>query len=537
MIFKSLENNSVIKEIGSIFRLHESSDWHINVNLTPNQKKQCFSFSQVPILARRRVLNATEASQPAGYKMSTTIENTHLWSHKLIEDCPISAVNRQEDAQQWCFVFESGGTQYFLPQLELARVLFLNNAYIARLSMCQNGLIQEFDVQRFNESNEAQINILPTSSMPLKSRGDDALRQRLAWILLDMDARRSFESIARYQLQNGYDNDLYRLWKFQFDPPPLAGVELTLRGHYEPELKACYVYEIYSISKLNSTCPSNVDIVDPRYAESRLGQGYNRQTGSPLASDLIIDDEQDPDINLAEIGIDAPIVRFEFANPFETTRLSTGRTQSGGCRKEEDPTRPSENSCVKVSTGESSILGTMPPADYSAVKVASDNIDIYTVTDTFKAFDAMVEQLTNMPNCTHIHREIHKLPAIFGYSKHLLINGQPRYLAWHIIKKDGDVYALIEVDNTDNRSSLATLLLKQKHSKFDWDKYIRELGSNLIKLSLVWPTSRLNQTFGSNYKRISHPSSPSKMVALSQESIQMWAKRALISADLLRNNR
>jgi hypothetical protein len=37
-----------------------------------------------------------------------------------------------------------------------------------------------------------------------------------------------------------------------------------------------------------------------------------------------------------------------------------------------------------------------------------------------------------------------KLPTIDGYSKHLLDDGNPRCLAFHRIKKDGE-FALIEV--------------------------------------------------------------------------------------------
>jgi len=284
MKFKGVENNSVIREIGSLFRRHDGSDWHINVKLAPGQKKQHFGVSQIPVLARRRVVNASEQPRPAGFQSRIVIENTRHWRTEPIEACPIPVVNRQDDGQQWCFNFEFGGTQYYLPQLELARVLFFHHAYITRLALISGGLSQEFDVQRIDKLSKVIVNILPTCTLPLYVRGDYALRRLLAWILLDDEARLSFESIARNQLQNGYDTDKYRLWRFQFEPPPLSGVELTLRGHYDQERKAFCVYEIYGVSNLSCGCSAYVDFVDPRFAERRAGLGRAVRPGSQSAS-------------------------------------------------------------------------------------------------------------------------------------------------------------------------------------------------------------------------------------------------------------
>lgn len=524
MKFKGIENDSEIREIGSVFRHHRGSNWHINVKLTPHQKKQYFGFSQMPILARRRVLNATEGSRPAGFKKRVTVVNTSFWEAELIKACPIPAVNHQRDSKQWCFVFDFNGVRYFLPQLELARVLFLHTAYLSRLSLIHNGLSQEFDVRRENEFNKVWINILPTSSLPLKARSDDALRQRLVWILLDDEARRSFDSIAINQLENGYNTNKYRLWDFQFDPPSLAGAELTLRGHYQPDLNAFFVYEIDSISRLPSSCPADVDVVDPRYSTGQLGAGRSEQARARAGAEPIIDDEPIPDADLEEIQIDAPAVKLEFAQPFKTTRIRAGKNRARGGKSEEGKTAPLNKNRIEVSTDESSIYGTLPPADYNTANEKSTDTEAYT--DKFKAFDAMVQQLASLSGCSYIHRETRKLPTIFGYSKNLLSDGSPRYLAWHVLKKGSVTYALVEVDTTDNRSSLSTLLLKQKNASFDWEKYIKELEIQLIRNSLVWPSYFLNRTLKSHYKRISHPKSPTYNEGLlNWESIQKWAER------------
>lgn len=523
MKFKGVENNSVIREIGSLFRRHNGSDWHVNVKLAPGQKKQYFSASQIPILARRRVVNATEQSRPAGFQSRVVIENTHLWCTEPIEACPIPVVSRQDDGQQWCFNFESKGTQYYLPQLELARVLFFHHAYITRLALISSGLSQEFDVQRIDKLSKALINILPTCTLPLYVRGDYALRRLLAWVLLDDDVRQSFESIARFQLQNGYDTDKYRLWRFQFEPPSLPGVELTLRGHYDQERKAFFVYEIYGVSNLTCHCPTYVDFIDPRFAERRVGRGRAVRPGPQSAPELEINDEQEPDADHTEIRIDTPVVAFEFANPIQITRIGKGKGQTGSRGQEgEQQSDASENTGLEVSTDEASTQGALPSADYDGLEDKSDDAHLYA--DKFEAFDAMVRQLISMSGYHRIHREIRKLPSVEGYSKHLLTDGNPRCLAFHLIKKGAHAYALLEVDTSDNKKPLSTLLLRKSSLCHDWETLVSDLEIRLVKYSLVWPTACLKHIFEDRYARIHHP----KAIAISQtpqDGITRWAAR------------
>ncbi len=241
-------------------------------------------------------------------------------------------------------------------------------------------------------------------------------------------------------------------------------------------------------------------------------------------ADAIIDDDEVPNTDLAEVQIDAPSFKFELARPLSTTRISAGKTRAGGHAKDEKKTASPENNSIEVSTDESSIHGILSPADYITAGEKNDDSNIYT--DKFKAFDAMVQQLVSTPDCTHIHREIRKLPTIYGYSKNLRRDGSPRYLAWHVIKKSNHFYSLVEVDTTDNTNSLSTLLIKDKNVPLNSQKYIGELEIQLIKNSLVWPTNFLTQTLENNYKRISHPQSPTENRGLLDcESIQKWAER------------
>ena len=522
--FKGVEDNSVIKEIGGLFRSHSESEWRIDVKLDPEQNKSYFSASQLPVLARRRVLNATEQKPAAGYPTSVVIENAQQWHVERKSSCVIPAVSGQGDRQQGCFVFVSGETQYYLPQQELARVLFFHHAYLTRLSFIQNGLSQEFDVQQSSNASRALIGILPTSTLPTYVRDDYALRRHLAWVLLDDDARYSFESIARLQFQHGSDTEKYRRWDFRFEPPTLAGVELQYRGHYNKDLSAFFVYEIHSISNLDCVCPSEVDFVDPKFKGSSSGKGFVSRPGASTGSTELVDDEQEPDVDKSVKQIHSPTVAFEFVKPIQTNRVSS-RNDLIGRRFHEEPSDLQESRIADVSTGEPSTLGILPGADYDGLNDQSDDSHLYA--QRLAVFEAMVEELQNMEGCILTSREVRKLRSIKGYRKHLHKDGNPRCLAFHLFTKSDNVYALLEVDTSDNSSRLSTLLLKKRGSTTYWESRLEELEFQLLKHSLVWPTKFLNKEFGGDCKRISHPKTTDNLLR-DRASIQRWAERVYL---------
>lgn len=524
MKFRGVEDNSLIREIGSMFRQLNGSDWYINVKLAPRQKKKYFGISQLPVLVRRRIINTNGETSPAGFSLKVAIKNTRNWNAELIKTCPIEAVKRQEDAQQWCFVFENDGITFYLPQLELARVLFFHFSYLARQSLVQSCFDLEFDVQKAIGKDEALIKLLPTCTLPRYIRRDPALRRILFWILLDAGAQQSFESINRYQLQYGYDTNKYRLWHFQFDPPLLKGVSLTFRGHYHKKIKIFFVYEIDGIANLTCDCPANVEFVDPTYNDQRTDHVYPARPGGSSNLDLDIDDDQEPNSDKAEMRIDTPAVKFEFVNPFQVTRKGQEPRGGGRAIKKGGPVVSASKPYLAVSTDEASFRGTLPIADYDGVEDVSD--DAYLYAYKFEAFESMIEQLVIRHGCILQWSEMRKLVNVPGCSKQLLADGAPRCISFHFIKRDASLYTLLEVDTSDNINRLSTLLLRQVEPPVASKKILGELEVRLLKCSLVWPTSFLDQAFRDNYKRINHPQvSLSNKAMFDKESIHRWAER------------
>lgn len=532
---RGVKEDSTIKAIGSLFRRLESSDWHINVELSPNQVKKQFSVSRIPELARRRIINPTGECARSGYTQSIPITSTKNWKVKQILECPIAAVKRNKDSDQWCFEFENEGIRFFLPQLEMARALFFHQACIARLALIPQGLDQDFAICRTDQSSETIVKIMPTSPLPVFVRKDYRLRRILAWILLDTSARRSFESITRYQLKDGYHEKGTRRWCFRFDPPLLADTVLQLSGHYDKSAGAFFVYEVNGIKQLSHNCPSKVSFYDPRYFIEELHPGEG-QTGSPgqpgppqnppppLENE--IEDEDNPEPRPTEVSIETPKVSFDFLKPMYTTR--NGRTTKPGFREpsdEEDKEEEEEDlGSPGLSPGEPTTDGTLQPAEYLGAEDHSDDVHLYA--GKFAAFQRMVTYLTEKYQCKCLKEEIKKLPKAVGFSKYLLKDGNPRCIGYYHIKFNSIDYILAEIDTSDNKVRLSTLLIRDWSMNSNFEEIQIRLTKNIPKSSLAWPTSWLDYTYKNKYARISHPRRrATKDSTFDEESIEHWARR------------
>lgn len=529
MKFRGVDTDSTIKCIGSLFRRIDGSGWRVNIKLTPSQNKRHMSVSQLPVLARRRIINPTEQRRSAGFQLIANIVDTSAWKVASIRSCPIIAVRKQTDADQLCFVFEHKGVTYYLPQLELARVLFFHHAYLARLALVNQGLTQEFDAQRRDDEGNPIVAILPNSSLPLFARKDEAYRRMLGWILLDADARRSFESINNYQLLNGHDKGRYRTWHFQFDPPLLEGVKLTCRGHYDPEIMAFFIYEVHAVAGLRCDCPEHVAFYDPRYVDG-AATGASMVSPRPAsASDMAIDDEQVPDVDQAEVRVETEAVAFEFSNPFRTSRIGNGKKGARVHEKDaDDACDSSEPTGRLVSADEASVQGSLPSADYAGLIDNSDDGHLYA--NRFVAFDSMVQCLSRFPGCQHHQHVIQKLPMVKGFSKHLLADGNPRCMSCHFLSKGKVVYVLLEVDTSDNSKALSTVLLRQQMTLAAWRQRLLEIPELLIRCSLTWPSSFLEKTFDGAFTRISHPHASSMKNSTGDRGYErQWAERIYVN--------
>lgn len=140
-------------------------------------------------------------------------------------------------------VVNDGNLRAVIPFLELARTLFLHNVHLARTALRPNGLqgmatvesIQEKTIIRFHRS----------SDYPLKNLDSKSACAHIRWLLLNPDAKRSFNSIYQELLLDKSYN-----WTFRFSPPPLKGWRFKLLGEFDQE--DSMLFHVEEIKRVNT---------------------------------------------------------------------------------------------------------------------------------------------------------------------------------------------------------------------------------------------------------------------------------------------
>lgn len=522
-----VKNNTSILAFGSLFRRVNGSQWGVNLQLWPSQEKRSLRVSQLPVLVRRRVLNPTEPPKPVGYKRSVTIQDTSNWQICHIADCPVQHKRiAEQEARQLCFRFQStGGLNVYLPQNELARALFLHDAYLSRAALEPGSLNVDFDIVHPDERNDPTIiNVLGASGYPIKSLDYIANRRVLSWILLDPDARASFESISRYQMNDGFESKGYRHWYFQFDPPMLAGVGLSFSGYFDQQTNSLFAWEVTGVDGITHAVPDKVEFYNPGFTEyvRGTGQGGVRRPPVERPDQHNVQDGADANSDTNPVMLHAPAVGISFAKPFETTKVCKKR-QNGTHGRKDDETDGVASKCVSTEDGDTT--GGTPQADWNTPADQSDDTHLYV--NKFTCFIRMLDQLVNEHHCQILSKEIRKLPKVGRSERHILKGeGLPRCMAVVAISCHGRSFHILEVDTSDGAKSLATKLLLIC-DKVQWNAQLEELERKLIKGALNWPRAYLDQICDqTGHESIPHPkTSCNHKGHLEPESIDKWAHR------------
>jgi hypothetical protein len=103
--FEKVSDDTTILAIGSLFRRVNNTQWGINLDLAPQAEIGSLRVSNLPVLARKRVLNPTQKHKSAGFRLSFTIESSATWQRRCLGDFPVSLAIRAMDKRQHCFCF------------------------------------------------------------------------------------------------------------------------------------------------------------------------------------------------------------------------------------------------------------------------------------------------------------------------------------------------------------------------------------------------------------------------------------------------
>lgn len=444
----SFDDDVQVVHIGHLFRNLDHKEWRIFVWFSPTQTRKWTKFSHLPLLSRSKVLNRTTKS---ANKADRVIEfgASDLQRAKLIDFPNLSpfASVRNKDGAQNSFIYEAetlhNKTRYHIPQLELARSLFLISSYFCRSCLSSTALQQDFDVQYEVERDHLDIHILPSSSFPKGALEQSAVGQLLVWLFSDQNVMDSYESIFRHYQQNREITNNGEQWCFSFDPPLIQGWKLHVKGRFSNEGKDYLVEEIVGL-ELDVRLPSTTRIMHASFQEKEAGEGGKQHIVVPIEAvvddeDLQLDDEETANIDtdIRVIETDPTWVRFSKPSRIEKSRRTRKSSQTS-LGTEEATTDGDSN---LVSAAEPHSGGTLAAVDVGGKQDETNYNSIFA--NRFAAFNELLSILKTKFACRVIFEKTLVLPKVGRSRLHLCKDGSPRVIKAVGLRGSGSEFILL----------------------------------------------------------------------------------------------
>lgn len=533
--FYKCDDDVRIVHTGKILVRTSDSSYRPSIELWcyPPQQKNNFhatAFSNVPALYRGKIINQRVLSESYAKRGRHKFRNHEILRHSTLSEFPYrgSAESlKQKESEQHAFVIDRGAApKLVIPQLELARALFYASSYLARASLMSSRLLTDFKVEVNARADYANIEVLQTSNFPPSAFNDSATRAMLSWLLIDSNAKRSFESIFRYfNVEKEQDVSAgYKRWLFHFDPPQMSGWSFFYEGRIDPSGRY-FLVEVITDIEINAQMPSRIFFHNPSFRHPDDNQeptiGGKGPDPYERPEDHTIDDDREPsDANHAFLlGENTCSIRFK--NRFATSKATTPQRSHRPDRSRDASKKASDT----VSTNEPGSNGEIPSADMGGgMQDCTDRSEEYA--SRFAAFNMMVQMLEEKFACTIIESYTHELDQVGRSKCHLIDSGAKRTIRCVLVERDGHVNYLLEIDVTGLNKWISTKCIREIDTRY-WKEQFSRIKKGVVTKYLGWPTQEMDAMFGfKKHIAISHPKSiDGHPTGIATESILDWAGR------------
>lgn len=519
MIIKNLPKDSQIQFISELFKYEHLKTWNLRLCIKADEKNvfRHTRLSNLPTIAKRRYINPSNGIvRSAGYPVELKKTSTSNWK-----------VEKDKEGDNYSFVldynisidYKRTNIKIYIPQIEFARALFFHNSYLARNCIDNGILSREFYITN-NSDGLSIINVLPICTLSVTQLNNEGLRRLLAWILVDKNARASYDSISKNFTENAKTKNGIKTWKFKFAPPNLTDFDLSLTGWLDKKTNHYYVYEITSVQNVNCDLPKKVFFNSDKFKTGTQSGGTRSTGGYSSSNDEVIDDTQEADIDSRLKNIDIPKTLFSFAQPIETRKVvkrkSKGRTGA-------DAENTDEFVELEFSADEAIVGGTACQADFAGLEDGSDVIELYM--QRFEAFKFLIKKFDEKYQ-VHCEQQLHFLPAVNKSKCHKTIDGNKRALLEVQVTTENAKFVILELDTSDKNRALSTLVI-EVDDFIHWRTRIDKLMTTIVSKSLHWPTENNLEKYGKT-KSINHPKD---MWELLEDSIdfERWLNRLAVA--------
>lgn len=506
----------------SLYRAKTYNEWLVTVyykELARLKDKQepkpvGLRFSNMPMLAKGRIYNTTEPTKPYYKEASFVIDSlSNLSTSDKYNFEVIMDINYEKHFYKQIAVK--------IPKLELARILFFHNAYLASSSLQERTLDLDFSVKKVDDKNI--ITVLPHCSLVKTLFDDLGFRSKLSWLLLNPNIKNSYYSIYQNLVEHKTQDDKYERWVFNFTPPPLMNAKFQVKGYLNKN-GILYVDEILGVSGISSGIQGEVVFEGDIFTEEAVIQsGAETSTQANTIKEPNISDEHQANSDMSTQLIETPVTIFEFLTPIVSSikRSRTVKKPSIQINEDDDKNELSEIELLTVATDEATITGTVPKGEFQNTEDITPRDIQYR--QSFIALIASLEKL-NLENLTFCYHELPRVPRCKLYRK---TDGNFRTLLEAKFQYNNQSFSLLEVDTTDlEKKRLSTLIVKDTYKVEDFN----ELLKDVVRTSITWSKIPFTQKVN-----INHPKDFYSGVADLEIMIESWSERILNSLNSLIN--
>ena len=278
---------------------------------------------------------------------------------------------------QRLFRYRSHQGDLLIPVVELMRALFLHNRAMALAAMRPAGLEQLYYPDQPGDRSSAQLRF--TREMPKSCIGQQ-FAMEFAWIALDPQARRSWDSILRLSAGKPY---------VMFEPPPVGPSHWSFRGIRHGN--QWFVLELKSLSgrrlpfhELDFGHPGFRKVIAGSSAEPASGKGKGKPSKPTHPDDESNSSEKQADVDEGDSGsanyrtpktVQIGNKRLAFENRVKVRRqaIEVERPPREPSRKKPSNKKPKATTTktVAVTAGERAGGARLPPVDFRMLAPAT----------------------------------------------------------------------------------------------------------------------------------------------------------------------
>ena len=526
-----IPNGSKLVLIGDWYK-KPGNDWYVACYFSGGDQRpfnKGFPVDLLPALIPGTVYPRTSAKNEAkGYTGVFKVPSIAGWKKCRYIELPRSLRRLRkfsnQIADQFVYRMEVKDRIYWLPAIELARMLFFHSSEVVRAAVYQGNTWQLAKADQKDWIGEVAF----SSNVPVSYLNSLQFRKFFAWLLFDEDADESFCSIFGRLNVGANLHDGVERWTFDFQPPDLGTSEISWAGYTGRdtlgEQHHCYIREIRAIAgvpapELEAVVFSHPDDVlflvnEPKDSESGNEANTRKQTSRVVPKE--IDPHHPPKPGKKRHLLQISPAGFHFDAEIDLRRSPR---HIRGLPEAEMPDLEEIQEEESLGITEGSDHGSKPRADIDNL----EKPELIDAPEKIVFFKTMLEQLGANYDWK-IDTDTDDVPRKSCRSAHL-VGGRPRKYTHAVVQRDETTEVqILEIELTA-QETLSTLFFRTTHSQDAVKKILDALMTNDTSKkykAMQWKReSNAEHTIARHY--LEHPD---KKIKSEVEALESWVARA-----------